>query len=82
MANYGHEPTRITWHTAFYDAIRLELIDYLDILEFKIEHQLSREPLRIDLVIIKKKRDVVIDKKIAAVFRGQNILEYVRHEVA
>ncbi|WP_010258101.1 hypothetical protein [Treponema primitia] len=67
---------RITWHTAFYDAIRLELIDYRDVLEFTIEHQLTREPLRIDMVIIKKKRNVVIDKKIASIFRGRNLVEF------
>jgi hypothetical protein len=67
---------RITWHTAFYDAIRLELLDYLDYLDFDIERQLTREPLRIDMVIIKKKKEIVIDKRIASIFRGHNLLEY------
>jgi hypothetical protein len=67
---------RITWHTAFCDAIRMELRDYADVLDFDIEHPLTREPLRIDVVIIKKKKDVVIDKNIAAIFKGRNIVEY------
>jgi hypothetical protein len=67
---------RITWHTAFYDAIRLEFIHYQDVLEFAIEHQLTREPLRIDMVIIKKKKDALIDKHIAAIFRGRNLVEF------
>jgi hypothetical protein len=72
----GEKKPRITWHTAFYDAIRLELIDYRDILDFDIEHQLTREPLRIDMVIVKKKKDVRIGKHIAAIFKKWNLLEY------
>ncbi|MFP3041235.1 hypothetical protein LQZ19_05375 [Treponema primitia] len=62
-----NDKRRITWHTAFCDAIRLELLDYQDALEFDIEHQLTRESLRIDMVIIKKKKDITITKKIAAI---------------
>jgi hypothetical protein len=67
---------RITWHTAFCDAIRMELLPYADILDFDIEHPLTREPLRIDVIIIKKKKEAVIDKNIAAIFKGRNIVEY------
>jgi hypothetical protein len=38
----------VTWHTAFYDAIRLELYRYRDVLSFEFEHPLNAEPLRID----------------------------------
>jgi hypothetical protein len=54
----------------------MELIAYADILDFDIEHPLTREPLRIDLVIIKKKKEVAITKPIAAIFRGWNLVEY------
>jgi hypothetical protein len=64
------------WHTAFVDAIRMELFDYRDSLEFKYEHPLNTEPLRIDLLIIKKPKDLIIDKNIARIFRADNILEY------
>jgi hypothetical protein len=64
------------WHPAFVDAIRMELFDYRDSLEFKCEHPLNEEPLRIDLLIIKKPRDLVIEKNIARIFRSDNILEY------
>ncbi|MDR2096478.1 MAG: hypothetical protein LBP76_13330 [Treponema sp.] len=67
---------RVTWHTAFIDAIRLSLINYQDALDFDIEYQLTREPLRIDLIIIKKKQDVIIDKNIASIFKGKNIVEF------
>jgi hypothetical protein len=65
-----------SYHTAFCDAIRLELIRYKDDLDFDIEHQLTREPLRIDIVIIKKRKDVTIDKNIASIFKKWNIVEY------
>ncbi|MDR0654682.1 MAG: hypothetical protein LBG22_00060 [Treponema sp.] len=61
------------WHTAFCDAIRMELLDYAGILDFDIEHPLTKEPLRVDVLIIKKKKNVVIDRNIAAIFRGRNI---------
>ena len=64
------------WHPAFIDAIRMELFDYKDSLEFKYEHPLNTEPLRIDLLIIKKPKDLIIDKNIARIFRADNILEY------
>jgi hypothetical protein len=37
---------------------------------------LNTEPLRIDAVIIKKERGVVIDNPIGAIFKGVNIVEY------
>jgi len=64
------------WHPAFVDAIRMELFDYRDSLEFKYEHPLNMEPLKIDLLIIKKPKDLAIDKNIARIFRADNLLEY------
>jgi len=66
----------IAWHPAFVEAIQLELKDYEDVLEFHPEYQLTAEPLRIDCVVIKKTKDVVITKNIAAIFREANLLEY------
>jgi len=66
----------ISWHTAFLEAIELELQEYKDILEFLPEFQLSSEPLKIDCVVIKKAENVVIKKNIAAIFREVNLLEY------
>ena len=40
------------------------------------EYQLTTEPLRIDVLIIKKTRNVVIQKNIARIFRQCNIVEY------
>ena len=72
----GDKSPDIAWHPAFIEAIQLELENYRDVLEFHPEYQLSSEPLRIDCVVIKKTQDVVIEKKIAAIFREVNLLEY------
>ena len=64
------------WHPAFCEAVQQELIDYRDSLEFKPEHPLNLESLRVDLLIIKKPKNVTIDKNIARIFRADNILEY------
>ncbi|MCL2306426.1 MAG: hypothetical protein FWC43_13875 [Planctomycetaceae bacterium] len=66
---------RLAWHPAFVQAIQQELEDYLDILTFESEHQLTAEPLKIDVLIIKKK-NVVIRKNIAQIFRAFNVIEY------
>jgi hypothetical protein len=66
----------ISWHPAFLEAIQRELAQYKDVLEFISEYQLTAEPLRIDVVIIKKIKDIPLRKNIAAIFRTVNLLEY------
>ena len=68
--------THIAWHPAFVVAIRLELEAYMDSLEIRPEYQLTSEPLRIDCVVIKKAKGLVIKKNIVAIFREVNLLEY------
>jgi hypothetical protein len=67
---------RLDWHQAFFSAICFELLDYGDALEFSREHQLNAEPLRLDVLIIHKKREVKITKNIGKIFRRDNIVEY------
>jgi hypothetical protein len=69
-------PRTIPWHPAFVQAIKLELEAYRDALEFIAEYRLTSEPLEIDVVIVKKDPDLVIEKNIARIFRQVNILEY------
>jgi hypothetical protein len=52
------------------------LYPYRNCLSFEFEHPLNSEPLRIDVVIIKKERGAVIDNPIGAIFRDVHILEY------
>jgi len=68
--------TLIPWHPAFVEALQLELEDYKDVLEFHSELQLTTEPLRIDCVVIKKMKEVKIEKNIGRIFRTWNLIEY------
>jgi hypothetical protein len=69
---------RTSWHPAFAQAIENELDDSKNALTFETEYQLTTEPLRIDVLIIKKKPNVVIKKNIAQIFRECNVIEYKR----
>ncbi|GMO48163.1 MAG: hypothetical protein Pg6C_10560 [Treponemataceae bacterium] len=64
------------WHAAFVQVLQLELEDYADALEFRVEYRLTTEPLRIDVVVVKKKDGAKIDKNIGRIFRTHNIVEY------
>ena len=66
----------IQWHPAFCSAVELELRDYKKYLTYEREHNLGKMPLKIDLLIIKKRHDIVIKNDIADFFLGNNILEY------
>jgi hypothetical protein len=54
----------------------MDLADYGDALTYESERQLTTEPLKMDVLIIRKARDVAASKNIAAIFRGRNIVEY------
>lgn len=64
------------WHPAFCSAMRLEFREYAEYLEYINEFNLTRKPLQIDLLIIKKKKDIVINNGMGRVFRKHNIIEY------
>ena len=66
----------IACHPAFAEAIPAELEGYRDVLEFRAEYPLTTEPLRINVLIVKKRADVVIKKNIARIFRAHNLIEY------
>ena len=56
--------------------VELELREYKKYLTYEREHNLGKMPLKIDLLIIKKRHDIVIKNDIADFFLGNNILEY------
>ena len=68
--------SRIQWHQGFYGGIELELREWKDVLSFSREHEISKGSILADMLVIKKKPDVVIDNSIARQFRTHNILEY------
>jgi hypothetical protein len=66
----------VKWHPAFFQAIQLELANYRRSLRFFPEYQLTTEPLRIDVLIVKKPQDLRITRNIARIFKAENIIEY------
>ncbi len=64
------------WHPGFIGAIELEFKEFKHALVFDDEHQLSKEPLKMDLLIIKKKKGVRITNQIGEIFRQYNIFEF------
>ncbi len=67
---------KIQWHPGFVAAINLELAENRDDLIYEKEYNLNTKPLEIDLLVIKKDKDVQISNEIGRMFRGHNILEY------
>ena len=66
---------RISWHPAFFQALQLEFEEYLDVLRFEAEYQLTAEPLKID-ALITKEPGAAVDKPIARIFRRFNLWEF------
>jgi hypothetical protein len=64
------------WHRAFFEAIQAELEAYKNALIYEAEYELKREFPRIDVVVIKKPRNLVIKKNIGRIFREVNLVEY------
>lgn len=64
------------WHPAFCSAIKLELAADKKYLEYTNEYNLTRKPLQIDLLIIKKAKEYQVKNEIGRIFRTHNIMEY------
>lgn len=66
----GEMPEKIQWYPAFYAATELELQEDIEQLELKREYNLSKEPIRIDLLIIKElNRGMKIKNEIGHIMR-------------
>lgn len=72
----GLEQMEIQWHPGFYGAAEIELIANKGDLEFLREYNLSKEPIRMDLLIIRKLSDVRIKNEIGHIFKKYNVVEY------
>ena len=64
---------KLQWHPAFCSALRLELLEDAENLEFTDEFQLTEKPLQIDCTVVKVKRDCKIKNEIGKIFRKHNI---------
>ena len=64
------------WHPAFCGATEWELKQNKDDLIFDPEHQLSKKPLQMDMLVIKKNPAVVIQNEIGKLFKQHNVVEF------
>ena len=66
----------IQWHPAFCAAAELELSANRTDLDFQREYNLSKKPLQIDLLVIRKRDNARVENEIGHIFRRYNIIEY------
>ena len=66
----------LRWHYGFYAGIQIEFREESDQLDFRQEVILGSEPVRSDMIIIKKEPGRPIRKNIGRIFRRYNIIEY------
>ena len=67
---------KLQWHPGFSAALRVELEEELDELCIEDEHMLSKKPMQIAVLVVKKKGEQPIRKNIGRIFRKHNIIEY------
>ncbi len=67
---------RIQWHPACFAALNLEFLENKEDLEFLQEQPINELPLRVDALIIKKKKGSKIKNEIGEIFRWYNLVEY------
>jgi len=75
-------PDKLQWHPAFCAAAGLEFHEDIERLELKPEYNLSKGPIRIDLLIIKEESDRRIKNEIGHIMRTYNVIEYKSPEDA
>ena len=70
------EDKKVQWHPAFYGAMHLEFRENKEELEFTEEVILNTMPLRVDMLVVKKKFPCEIRNEIGKLFRKYNLIEY------
>ena len=70
-------PEKIQWHPAFAAAMGLEFKSDYEFVRIEQEHNLSKEPLRIDLLVLKvNNTDRKFSNEIGHIMKTYNIIEY------
>ncbi len=69
------EQDRKYWHSGYVGGYELAFHRYKGILHYETEHNLAKEPLKIDFLIIKKEDNHIIDNAIGVLFKKHNIIE-------
>ena len=66
---------KLYWHNAFTEALKAEFKESRNILNFTDEYMLSKESLKIDMVI-EKDKNARVHKNIGEIFKGHNLFEF------
>ena len=69
-------PDKIQFHPGFYGAAELEFRLETAEIEFNIEYNLSKEPLRVDLLVVGKHDNMQLENEAGRIFKRYNIIEY------
>lgn len=76
MGNEVENAGTIKWHPGFYGGMKLEMKSNEGCFSYEVERVLSDEPVRMDMLIIKKNEEAKIDNSIAIFFKRHNVVEY------
>lgn len=68
----------IQWHPTFFADVQVELRKESEKLSFQSEYQLSKKPMEIDVLIIKKKTEEAIEKNIGRITKESSPITYIR----
>jgi hypothetical protein len=68
----------VNYHEAAFTAFNYRLREYIKNGDVSLEdeHQLSKRPPRIDIIVLKKNKDIEIETSWGKIFRAYNIIEY------
>lgn len=70
------EENNTQWHPAFTAAIHMEFCENKADLDFHSEVTLNTMPLRVDMILIKKKNKLLVKNEIGRLFQKFNLIEY------
>ncbi len=68
--------SQIDWHSGFAGGLSLSMRDYISVIRIEREILLTKEPIRMDFLVVKKNEGVLIDNALGRGFRKYNIIEY------
>ena len=66
----------LQWHPAFFAGLQIELEEDAENLIFDNEFQLGKKPMAVDVLVVKKNKDLPVRKNIGQIFKKYNIIEY------
>ena len=67
---------RTQYHPAFVCGLEMVLYRYRDVLQYNIEHPLTEQAQKLDILLLKKDSDLRISDPIAENFKGHTVIEY------